>query len=134
MTQSDDKITLVNIKFSMQGCKKLSSKEIENLGKTARDFFSFIQAFGDFLKVKDTLNIWMVENPMQEIKTVTCGIFQLYFYENLFNPKANSKIQNDKKLTKKTVEALLNELFSLDIENNEKIIRQYASGRDITLE
>ena len=43
----------------------------------------------------------MVEDPIQDIETVTCGIFQLYFYENLFNPKADSKIQNNKKLTKK---------------------------------
>ena len=66
----------------------------------------------------------MVEDPIQNIETVPCGIFQLYFYEKLFNPKADSKIQNDKKLIKKTVETLLNELFSLDIDKNEKIIRQ----------
>ena len=79
MRQTDDKITLVNIKFSMQACKKLTSKEIENLSDTARDFFYFIQAFGNFLKVKDTLNIWIVEDPKQDIETVTCGIFQPFF-------------------------------------------------------
>ena len=101
MTQTDDKITLVNIKFLTRACEKLTSKEIENLSDTTRDFLSFIWAFGNFLKVKDTLNIWMVEDPIQDIETATCGIFQLYFYENLFNPKADSKIQNDKKLAKK---------------------------------
>ena len=79
MRQTDDKITLVNIKFSMQTCKKLTSKEIENLSDTARDFFYFIQAFGNFLKVKDTLNIWIVEDPIQDIETVTGGIFQPFF-------------------------------------------------------
>ena len=34
-------------------------------------------------------------------ETVTCGLFQLYFYENLFSPDQNSKIQNNKRLTKK---------------------------------
>ena len=134
MMQIDDKITLVNIKFSMRACETLTSKEIENLSDTARDFFYFIQAFGNFLKVKDTLNIWMVEDPIQDIETVTCGIFKLYFYENLFNPKADSKIQNNKKLTKKTVETSLNKLFYLDIDNNENIIRQGALDRSITLE
>ena len=76
----------------------------------------------------------MVEDPIQDIETVTCGIFQLYFYESLFNPKADSKIQNNKKLTKKTVETSLNKLLYLDIDNNEKIIRQCALDRSITLE
>ena len=65
---------------------------------------------------------------------MTCGICQLYFYENLFNPKVDSKIQNDKKFKKKAVETLLNELFSLDIENNERTIQQYTSNRQITLQ
>ena len=39
MTQTDDKITLVNIKFSRKACKKLSNKEIENLSDTVKDFF-----------------------------------------------------------------------------------------------
>ena len=75
MTQTGDKITLVNIKFSMKPCKKLSNKKIGNLSDTARDFFYFVQSFGDFLKVKDFLNIWMVEEPVQLSETVTCGIF-----------------------------------------------------------
>ena len=43
----------------------------------------------------------MVEDPIQMTETMTSGIFQLYFYENLFNPPTNSKIQNHKKMTKK---------------------------------
>ena len=85
----------------MNACKNLSSKEIENLGSTARDFFHFVQNFDNFLKIKDSLNIWMVENPIEMTKTVTCGIFLLYFYENLFDPPTNSKIQNQKKMTEK---------------------------------
>ena len=76
----------------------------------------------------------MVEDPIQHIETVTCGIFQLYFYENMFNPNADSKIQNGETLTKKTVETLQNELFSLDIDSNKKIIRQYALDKNITLQ
>ena len=68
----------------------------------------------------------MLEDPIQKTETVTCGIFQLYFYENLLNTEANSKMQNSKKLTKKTVKTLLSELFSLDKENNEKAIQKYA--------
>ena len=48
MTRTDNKKTLLNIKFSMNDCKNLSSKEIENLSDTTRDFFHFVQSFGDF--------------------------------------------------------------------------------------
>ena len=57
----------------------------------------------------------MVEDRLQDLDSAACGIFQLYFSKNLFNPEENSKIQNQTKLTKKTVETLLNELFSLNI-------------------
>ena len=56
----------------------------------------------------------MVEDRLQHLDSSTCGIFQLHFYDNLLNPKENSKIQSDKKLTKRTVETLLNELFTHD--------------------
>ena len=51
---------------------------------------------------------------MQDLNAVTCRIFQIYFYNNLFNLDQNSKIQNKKRLNKKTIEILLNELFVLD--------------------
>ena len=56
----------------------------------------------------------MVDDRLQELDSSTCGIFQPYFYDNLFSPNENSNIQNDTKLTKRTVETLLNELFTLD--------------------
>ena len=68
----------------------------------------------------------MVEDRIQELDSVTCGIFQLHFYENLFNPDKNSKIQNESKLKKTTVETLLNELFSLDDRENEIKMEEYA--------
>ena len=49
----------------------------------------------------------MVEDRVQELNSLTCGIFQIYFYNNLFNPDENSKIQNKKWFNKKT-ETFLN--------------------------
>ena len=43
----------------------------------------------------------MLEDHIQNTETVTCGFLQLHFYEKLFNPKADSKIKNNKKLKKK---------------------------------
>ena len=77
----------------------------------------------------------MVEDRIQNLDSVTCGIFQLYFYDNLFNPNENSKIQDKARLNKRTIETLLNELFVLDNqETNEATIRQYANENNISLQ
>ena len=75
----------------------------------------------------------MVEDRVQNLNSATCGIFQLYFYDNLFNPNEISKIQDKAKLNKKTIETLLNELFVLDNQDkNEETIRKYTPNIDIS--
>ena len=67
----------------------------------------------------------MAEDRIQDLDSATCGLFQLYFYENLFHPNENSKIQDKAKLNKKTIETLLNRLFVLDDQDkNEEKTRQ----------
>ena len=56
-----------------------------------------------------------------------------YFYQNLFNPEENSKIQGNAKLNKKTVETLLNEVFSLDDKENEIKMEEYANDLEINI-
>ena len=68
----------------------------------------------------------MVEDRIQDLNSSTCGIFQLHFYENLFNPDKNSKILNENKLRKNTVEMLLKELYSLNDKENEIKMKEYA--------
>ena len=76
----------------------------------------------------------MVEDKFQDLGSATCSTFQIYFYNNLFNPNQNTKIQNKTKLNKKTMETLLNKLFVLnDQEQNETTINDYANDRDITI-
>ena len=124
--KSDQKITLCKIKFNLGACKELSRNEINSLSDTAREFFYFIQAFGIKLKLRSFVNIWVIEDRIQDLNSSTCGIFQLHFYENLFNPDKNSKIQNEIELKKSTLEMLLNELFSLDDKENEIKMEEYA--------
>ena len=107
MTRTDIKITLCKIQFNLNACKNLSKKELDSLSETV-NFFHFIQAFGNKLKLHNFVNIWMVEDRVQDLDSSTCGIFQLYFYDNFFNPDKNSKIQDKTKLNKKTMETLLN--------------------------
>ena len=86
MTRTDNKVTIVNIKFNLDACKNLSKKELDGLSDTASNFFHFIQAFGNKLELRDFVNIWVVEDRVQDPNSVTCGIFQIHFYNNLFNP------------------------------------------------
>ena len=53
LTRTDNKITLVKIKFSLNSCKNLSKKELNNSSDTVRDFFYFLQSFGDKLELRD---------------------------------------------------------------------------------
>ena len=75
----------------------------------------------------------MIEDRIQDLNSSTCGIFQLHFYENLFNPDKNSKIQNENKLKKSTVEMLLNELYSLTDKENEIKMEEYADQIDVKI-
>ena len=101
MDRTDKKITLCKVKFSLSACKELTEDEILSLSDTARQFFYFAQSFGNKLKLRSFVNIWMVEDRLQDLKTSTCGIFQIYFYKNLFDPEEKSKINGETRLTKK---------------------------------
>ena len=57
------------------------------------------------------MNLLILENTIQELTSVTCGQFQLYFYKNLFDPDDQSKTLNHQKLTKNTLETRINEIF-----------------------
>ena len=46
------------------------------------------------------MNILILEQPVQDLTSSNCGIFQLYFYKNLFDPNKKSKIINHENLNK----------------------------------
>ena len=74
LTITDNKITLENVKFSLNACENLSKNELDNLSDTSRDFFYFVQSFGNKLKLRDFVNFWIVEDRIQDLDTVTCDI------------------------------------------------------------
>ena len=132
--RTDNKITLCKIKVNLGACKQLSEDEILSLSDTARNFFYFIQVSWIKLKFGGFVNIWMVEDRLQDLESSTCGMFQIYFYQNLFNPDENSKIQGETKLNKTTVETMLNEIFSLDGKENEIKMEEYANDLGVKIE
>ena len=104
------------------------------MSNTADNFFHFVQAFGNKLRLRNFVNIWMVEDRIQDLDSVTCSMFQPYFYGNLFRPSEKSKIQEKARLNKRTIEIFLNELFVLDDQKtNEAAIRQYAVDNNISI-
>ena len=71
------------------------------------------------------MNILILENAVKNLKTATCGSFQLYFYKSLFNPDEKSKIINHKTYNKSTLQTIINEIFSTEIEENEYLIKHF---------
>ena len=76
----------------------------------------------------------MVDDQLQNIKSDTCDLFQLYFYVNLFLPKEGSQIVSNRTLTLKTIKNLLNEIFRRDISKKEEIVEHFALEHDIKRE
>ena len=112
------------MKFSVKSWRQMSQKIKSQLSETAQNLFHLLEQFAK-LKQSQCMNILILENRVQNLLTSDCGPFQLYFYKNLFNPDEQSKIVQHQKLTKNTLEILLNEIFFLDIEENRYLIKKF---------
>ena len=71
------------------------------------------------------MNILILENAVQSITSPNSTSFQLYFFKNLFDPDERSKILIHKMLTKNTLETIINEIFSTEIEKNDYLIKNF---------
>ena len=87
--------------------------------------------FGKLHNIKNEINVFSLDDQLQKIETDTCGIFQLYFYYNLFNPLKNSSIIDNSSISKHSIEKLLNEIFSLNKDQNENVVTQFALKHNI---
>ena len=98
-----NKKDLESLIFSIESYNKIKeTSRLENLINTAEDFFHLLSEFAKLKKKqKKKMKIILLDDQLQQLATNTCGIFQLYFCKNLFDPARNSKIINDEFLTKK---------------------------------
>ena len=94
--KKDKKVTLITLKFSMIKYEKIRNGH--RLTLTAQDLLHLMNEFGKLYKIKDIVKVHLVDDQLQKIEMDICGMFQLYFYFNLFMPFENSSIINDKKL------------------------------------
>ena len=111
-SKSNKRLTLCSMKFCINTWRKMSQKTKSQLTETAQNLFHLMEQFAK-LKNSQCMNITILENRVQDLLTADCGPFQLYFYKNLFDPEEKSKILHHQKLTKNTLETLINEIFFL---------------------
>ena len=108
-------------------------KNENRFSKTTQDLLHLMNEFGKKNNLKNEVTVHFVDDQLQKTETDTCGIFQLYFCVNLFNPLENSQIVTDKTLTKKTIEKLLNEIFTTDKDENESRIEAFIDENEIKM-
>ena len=54
-----------------------------------------------------------------------------YIYKNLFDPNEKSKILSHETLNKSTLETIINEPFSTDINKNEHVIKNFKEEYEL---
>ena len=114
INKKDKRINLTYLQFDLGSYKRVNRKL---LTPKAQDFFHTLNEFAKIHERK-VVNVYMVGNQLQDLQSDTCGSFQLYFYTNLFNIKT---------LNMKTLETLLNEIFVLNISENERRVEHKNS-------
>ena len=118
------------MKFSINSWGKLVHTKKEQLTDTAQNYFHLLSQFAKLKRTND-MNILIVEHVVQEFTSSTCGLFQLYFYNSIFDPEEKSKIKNHETLNKNTIETILNEIFTTDVDENEQVIETFKKEYDL---
>ena len=108
----------------------MSQKRKDQLTETAQNFFHLLEQFPK-LKKTHCMNILILENQIQDLTSPNCGQFQLYFYKSLFDPDEKSKILSHGTLNKSTLETIINEIFSTDIDENEHIVKNFKEEYEL---
>ena len=119
------KLQLCAMQFCVSTWQALDQKIKSQLTETAQIFFHLLEHFAK-LKKTNCINIIILENAIQDVEASTCGQFQLYLYKSLFDPDSESKILNHEKLTKQTLQTIINKIFSTDVKENEYHIRKFS--------
>ena len=131
LNKNDEKINLINLKFSEYEYDRIKRKGVlSKLTNTVKDLFHLLNEFSKYHNVK-AMTLYTVDDQLQETTSDTCGIFHLYFYKNLFDPLEDSQIIEHEKLTKQTIEKILNEIFSRDKDRNEEKMEDFREENNL---
>ena len=122
------KIELLEITFSVSAYQKLTEKERASISSEAHDLFNLLSGYAYIKNQTEELYLIIVQTQLQDDKSTTCGNFNLYFLKHLFDPLKTSDVLNCEKLNERTLEILFSEIFSVDIEENEKNIKLFSDN------
>ena len=122
--KQDQKITQLQWTFKGKSYKKLTSVEINKLSDTAKHFFAFLDQFGKYKKISNSITIVTVDDNLESFHMVYCRPFQMYLHLILFQLLETSIIarSRSKKLSVKLIGKMLNEIFSLNTGHNEMML------------
>ena len=81
-------------------------------------------------RLRNKVIIHLVDDQLQMIEKSTSGMYQIYFYVNLFKPLDNSSIISEKNLNKWTIEKLLNEILSTHRQENDAFAKENNISRN----
>ena len=84
MKKKDKKVTIRTLAFSMSKYEEI--KNANRLSTPMQDLLHLMNKFGKKHNLKKDVTLHFVYDQLQKTETDTCGIFQLYFDVNLFNP------------------------------------------------
>ena len=107
------------MEFCVETWEKMQQKTKNQLTDTAQNLFHLLEQFSK-LKKSCCMNILILENTVKSLTSRNCGSFQLYFY----------KILNHKTLNRSTLQTIINELFSTEVEENEYLIKNFNEEFD----
>ena len=62
---------------------------------------------------------------------VVLAVYLSYTFKSIFGPEEKSKIIDHKTLNKTTIEAILNEIFTTDVNENEQVIERFNEEYDL---
>ena len=83
INKKDNRVNLTYVQFDLNTFKNVNKRQ---LTLKAQDFFHTLNEFAKVHK-RQVVNVYVVDDCLQDPESDTCGIFQLYFYTNLFSPQ-----------------------------------------------
>ena len=73
----------MTLRFSISEYKKL--KNFCKLSETTVDVLHVINKYDKKHRLRNEVTVHLVDDQLQMIEKDTCGMYQIYFYVNLFN-------------------------------------------------
>ena len=130
LKENKTEVNLVKVNFVKNTYNKLSEGKKAALSETCLDFLHFVESFAEY-EYQGIIHLLLLEDPIQDLNSDTCGYFQTYFYKNLFFSNSDSVPQNHRRLTYDVMQTFLQELFSTNTNQNEEIIDLYKKEKSI---